>query len=103
MSLSASFMQRYYVIYLRRKHTSAGTLYVCARPISANLMFGVTNDSDQKPTSHLEQFGKSLVDMMGKQRDELWSKITEVDVERWARLVDAERECLSVAHPIDCC
>ncbi|KAF7509247.1 hypothetical protein GJ744_008141 [Endocarpon pusillum] len=38
----------------------------------------------------LQRFGRGLLEMMRKQYEELWSKITEVDVEKWARLVDVE-------------
>jgi hypothetical protein len=30
--------------------------------------------------------------MMSKRYDELWAKISEVEVEKWIRLVDAERK-----------
>jgi len=29
---------------------------------------------------------------MSKQYEELWAKISEVEVEKWARMVDAERK-----------
>lgn len=38
-----------------------------------------------------EQFGRSLVDMLQKSFDELQTSITEVEVEKWIRLVNRER------------
>jgi len=47
-----------------------------------------------------ERFGRGLVEMLRKQYDELWSKITEVEVDKWAGLVDAERRS---SFPFLCC
>jgi hypothetical protein len=33
-----------------------------------------------------------MVELMRKQYDELRAKITEVEVEKWTRMVDAERK-----------
>ena len=38
----------------------------------------------------LERFGRSLIDTIRKQYDELRAKISELEVEKWTKLVDAE-------------
>ena len=40
----------------------------------------------------LERFGRSLIEAMRKQHDELRAKISETEVERWTKLVDVECE-----------
>ena len=40
----------------------------------------------------LERFGRSLIEAMRKQYDELRAKISETEVERWTKLVDVECE-----------
>ena len=37
-----------------------------------------------------ERFGRSLIDTIRKQYDELRAKISELEVEKWTKLVDAE-------------
>ena len=37
-----------------------------------------------------ERFGRSLIDATRKQYDELRAKISELEVEKWTKLVDAE-------------
>ena len=46
-----------------------------------------------------ERFGRSLVEAMRKQHDELLAKISETEVEKWIQLVDGQRKrvLLSVA------
>ena len=39
-----------------------------------------------------ERFGRSLIEAMRKQYDELRAKISETEVERWTKLVDVECE-----------
>ena len=39
-----------------------------------------------------ERFGRSLVEAMRKQHDELWAKISETEVEKWTKLVDVQRK-----------
>lgn len=38
----------------------------------------------------LERFGRSLIEAMRKQYDELRAKISETEVEKWTKLVDVE-------------
>lgn len=38
----------------------------------------------------LERFGRSLIEAMRKQYDELRAKISETEVEKWTKLVDEE-------------
>lgn len=46
----------------------------------------------EKDTNEIkERFGKGLVDTLRKSFDELQASITEVEVEKWTRLVDSER------------
>lgn len=40
----------------------------------------------------LERFGRSLLEAIRKQYDDLRAKISETEVEKWTKLVDAERE-----------
>lgn len=39
-----------------------------------------------------ERFGRSLIEAIRKQNDELRAKISETEVEKWTKLVDVERE-----------
>jgi len=42
------------------------------------------------------RFGKGFTEAMTKDYADLKTKISEVEVERWAGLVDKERQCSSV-------
>lgn len=64
-------------------------------------MFRIPNGGAQKLTPTLEQIGKSLLEMMSKEYDELLLNITEADVEKWAKLVDTERKSPSTIDSID--
>jgi hypothetical protein len=61
------------------RHESRGTSYM-----------NITNSISP------ERIGRGLVDMMSKQYDELWARISEIEVEKWIKMVDAERKLLSV-------
>lgn len=64
-------------------------------------LLGILKSILKYSQSSPERFGRGLVEMLRKQYDELWSKVTEVEVDKWAGLVDAECRSLFPFGPGD--
>lgn len=51
-----------------------------------------TSSTNFKLITFSERVARSLKEAMSKQHDDLRSKISETEVEKWTQLIDAERE-----------
>lgn len=51
-----------------------------------------TSNTNFKLITFSERVARSLKEAVSKQHDDLRSKISETEVEKWTQLVDAERE-----------
>ncbi|PLB46372.1 hypothetical protein P170DRAFT_215217 [Aspergillus steynii IBT 23096] len=89
----ARLIARYTVfekLYLHEDCESMLKLRESLRELYAAILRYLSKAKDYFTGNCLKRFGRGLLDMLRKEYDELWAKINETEVERWAKLVDAE-------------
>ncbi|KAI9040339.1 uncharacterized protein KD926_008296 [Aspergillus affinis] len=89
----ARLIARYTVfekLYLHEDCETVPKLRESLRELYAGILRYLSKAKDYFTGNCLKRFGRGLLDMLRKEYDELWSKINETEVEKWAKLVDAE-------------